>query len=360
MSRLDKENDFFGICKTISGNLNKNKPSVQARHPHPEPIASFQTRKKEIMQHITLGNHSSTTPQEHKPVHSRFKTRTQAQEEKVRNAILIDDDSEDNVETQKELEKLKEKHARQKENLEKMHRHLTNSVVSGKRIAVLDLEEISPQGNGEVNKVQKLNSMQSNIVPTKSVFKSELTPYKPVKGTKKELTPIVAIDCEMVNCEGNIHALARCSIVDYNGHVLFDQIIKPKWRVTNYLTWVSGITPAKLKNAGTYDHHIGEILDILKNRIIIGHSIKNDFDALNFYPDKKYVRDLVQYKGLKVNGKVVGLKIMTEKFLGMHIQDGQHNSVEDARATMALYRMVEKTWEDQLKSPTYDSLLKKS
>jgi len=81
---------------------------------------------------------------------------------------------------------------------------------------------------------------------------------------------------------------------------------------------------------------------------------------LNFYPDKKYVRDLVQYKGLKVNGKVVGLKIMTEKFLGMHIQDGQHNSVEDARATMALYRMVEKTWEDQLKSPTYDSLLKKS
>ncbi len=87
----------------------------------------------------------------------------------------------------------------------------------------------------------------------------------------------------MVNCEGGIHALARCSIVDYNGHVLFDQIIKPKWRVTNYLTWVSGMTPARMQNAKGYDYYADEILSILKGRRIIGHSIRNDFDVTTQY-----------------------------------------------------------------------------
>jgi len=84
----------------------------------------------------------------------------------------------------------------------------------------------------------------------------------------------------MVMVEGYIHELARCSIVDYNGHVLFDEMIKPKGKITNYLTWVSGITPSNLKGAKSFDDHKTEILDILKGRTIVGHSLKNDFEVL--------------------------------------------------------------------------------
>ena len=81
----------------------------------------------------------------------------------------------------------------------------------------------------------------------------------------------------MVLVRGNIHELARCSIVDYDGKVLFDKLIMPKGKILNYLTWVSGITPESLKDAKPYEAYQTEILDILKGRIIVGHTIKKDF-----------------------------------------------------------------------------------
>ena len=62
-------------------------------------------------------------------------------------------------------------------------------------------------------------------------------------------TPIVAIDCEMVEVNRNGDGLARASIVNYNGHVLYDKFIKPEGIITDYRTWVSGVTPASMKNA---------------------------------------------------------------------------------------------------------------
>ena len=38
----------------------------------------------------------------------------------------------------------------------------------------------------------------------------------------KGITPLVAIDCEMVECETNLSVLARISIVNYDGHVILD------------------------------------------------------------------------------------------------------------------------------------------
>ena len=56
----------------------------------------------------------------------------------------------------------------------------------------------------------------------------------------------------MVQCENNSSELARVSIVNYNGHVLIDSFVRPNKKITNYLTWVSGITFAKIKDAPFY------------------------------------------------------------------------------------------------------------
>ena len=83
----------------------------------------------------------------------------------------------------------------------------------------------------------------------------------------------------MVRVEGNIQALARLSIVNYDGHVLFDNNIKPEKRVVDYLTWVSGIKPHHLVNSHPFSHYKEKVFDMLKDAILVGHSLKIDCEV---------------------------------------------------------------------------------
>ena len=63
-------------------------------------------------------------------------------------------------------------------------------------------------------------------------------------------TDVVAIDCEMVGVgPGRESGLARCSLVDLHGTVLYDQFIRPEGEITDYRTPVSGITPRHMEQA---------------------------------------------------------------------------------------------------------------
>lgn len=149
------------------------------------------------------------------------------------------------------------------------------------------------------------------------------------------ITPIVAIDCEMVltkarNDFKQKHELARLSIVNYNGHILFDEFIKPKNKVINYLTWVSGVTREKVENSKYYEFHHDKIMDILRDKIIIGHTLKSDYEALNYFPNPKKNRDLKTFKIFQENGnKILSLKKMAMAFLNIDIQKAEHSSVTD-------------------------------
>lgn len=62
---------------------------------------------------------------------------------------------------------------------------------------------------------------------------------------------IVGMDCEMVGVglSGKTSVLARCSIVDYDGNVLYDKHVRPVEKVTDFRTHVSGIRSRSLKKA---------------------------------------------------------------------------------------------------------------
>lgn len=66
---------------------------------------------------------------------------------------------------------------------------------------------------------------------------------------------IVAMDCEMVGTgpEGHFSELARCSVLNYDGEVLYDQYIQPSHPVTNYRTRWSGIRKQHLKHAVPFE-----------------------------------------------------------------------------------------------------------
>jgi len=210
--------------------------------------------------------------------------------------------------------------------------------------------------NGEAKKKKQAESTE-RVFP----FMSSLNPPQ---DSFNGITPIVAIDCEMVMVEGNRHEVARISIVNYHNHVLFDEFIKPKGKITNYLTWVSGITYKKICNKETIDYHKAKLLKILQGRKIVGHTLRSDFQALHelelFVADKD-VRDISKCRFLNPDGKVMSLKRMTEHFLSLDIQpeNQSHDSVEDARAAMALFRKFESKWELEIKSQNYQ-LIKNS
>ena len=47
------------------------------------------------------------------------------------------------------------------------------------------------------------------------------------------------------------------------------------------------------------------------------------------------------------SGRTPSLKNLAAKYLGLTIQEGEHNSVEDARAALNLYLMFRKEWESK-------------
>ncbi|KAI9472213.1 MAG: hypothetical protein EXX96DRAFT_455889, partial [Benjaminiella poitrasii] len=69
-------------------------------------------------------------------------------------------------------------------------------------------------------------------------------------GEAAKVGKYVAIDCEMVGVgPGGIDsALARVSIVNYNGAVVLDCYVKPQEKVTDYRTKVSGIEPHHIES----------------------------------------------------------------------------------------------------------------
>ncbi|KAG9460588.1 hypothetical protein GDO78_020823, partial [Eleutherodactylus coqui] len=95
----------------------------------------------------------------------------------------------------------------------------------------------------EAQKTAKPLNQQHNPL---SEYESGFSPAVSVSSYK-----MVAIDCEMVGTglKGRDSALARCSIVNYQGDVMYDNYIKPTRPVTDYRTRWSGIQRKHLVNA---------------------------------------------------------------------------------------------------------------
>jgi RNA exonuclease 4 len=170
----------------------------------------------------------------------------------------------------------------------------------------------------------------------------------------------VAVDCEMVGIgpePNRDSALARVSLVNFHGHQVYDSYVQMprKIEVTDYRTAVSGIEPKHLRTdvARPFDEVREDLKTLLAGRILVGHAVKNDLDVLILKHDKRFIRDTSKFSKFRaiasVPGRTPGLKWLADKLLGVEIQTGAHSSVEDARATMALYRLEKPAFEKEIR-----------
>ncbi len=156
--------------------------------------------------------------------------------------------------------------------------------------------------------------------------------------------------------------------MDYELNCLFDMHVRPNEgvKVTDYRTKVTGITrdTYRYKKSVSFAQAVAKAKELLSGKTIVGHALHNDFQALGILPNADHgfdeertkVRDTQQYKGLRptAKGGVEGqipqkghssLRGLAQHWLGERIQEGTHDSVEDARVAMRLYKLKERGWE---------------
>ncbi|RKF71450.1 RNA exonuclease 4 [Golovinomyces cichoracearum] len=158
---------------------------------------------------------------------------------------------------------------------------------------------------------------------------------------KVEIGKYVGVDCEMVGVgKRDMSVLARISIVNFHGIQVYDSYVKPREFVTNWRSDVSGITPKKMMHAREFTEVQANVAAIIKNRIVVGHALWNDFRVLELTHPKKDTRDTSLFAGFRQisHSNSPSLKVLAKKVLGLDIQSGQHSSIEDARATMFIFR----------------------
>lgn len=157
-----------------------------------------------------------------------------------------------------------------------------------------------------------------------------------------EIGKYIAIDCEMVGVGpgGHESALARVSVVDFHGRQVYDSYVKPKERVTNWRTAVSGISQKSMRFARDFEEVQKDVDKLLQGRILIGHDIKHDLEALILSHPAREIRDTAKYPPFRKygNGRKPALRLLAQQILSVEIQDGAHSSIEDARVTMLLFR----------------------
>jgi RNA exonuclease 4 len=115
---------------------------------------------------------------------------------------------------------------------------------------------------------------------------------------------------------------------------------------------VSGIRPCNLKEGRPFREVQADVATFLRGRVVVGHSVHKDLSVLGISHPWSAIRDsaaLVKFKRAE-DGSTPSLKELSSRILGVDIQMGEHSSVEDARASMLLFRHEKEAFEAQWRS----------
>ncbi|KDD76560.1 hypothetical protein H632_c181p0 [Helicosporidium sp. ATCC 50920] len=150
-----------------------------------------------------------------------------------------------------------------------------------------------------------------------------------------------------VGAGGRVSVAARVCMVDASGSILLDTFVRPLEPVTDLRTAVSGVREEHLSQAPALAQVRPVVASLLQNRLLVGHALRNDLEALGLSHPRKRTRDTTAYPPFLdgAKGRARPLKALAQEELGLEIQTGEHSPVEDARAALYLYLKHRRSWE---------------
>lgn len=176
---------------------------------------------------------------------------------------------------------------------------------------------------------------------------------------------IIALDTEFVavrqpeievNSEGEretirpiVYALARVSVVRGSGEdeglPFIDDYIASKEPIVDYLTNYSGIVHGDLDRRISKRHLVSLKVAYKKLWMLLnlgckflGHGLKQDFRVTNIHVPKAQVIDTIEFFFVKARLRKLSLAFLAWYLLKEDIQLETHDSIEDARTALKLYR----------------------
>ncbi|KAJ1454274.1 ribonuclease H-like domain-containing protein [Pelagophyceae sp. CCMP2097] len=167
--------------------------------------------------------------------------------------------------------------------------------------------------------------------------------HKGSKGGAAQATAALALDCEFVGDEYDGNLLASVCVVNELGETVYFALVRQDpAAVADYRTHVSGVTKASLASpeARDFDAVRFEVLALLRGRIVVGHAVHNDFDALRMEHPQSATRDTSTFGPFRhARGGARRLKSLAAEELGMEIQvrGAPHSPQDDAIVSMFLY-----------------------
>lgn len=211
----------------------------------------------------------------------------------------------------------------------------------------------SPNGVADIENILNIRNLSiNNEIQFSKKTSSTKRPRPRVYST--ELTDCLGLDCEFVGtgAGGKEHMLARVSIVNERGEVVLDSYVKPQKDVIDYRTKISGIRPELMDSGQDFSSVRETVKLMIHGRILVGHALKNDMLVLNLRHPRHMTRDTSRYNPIARRIRALGtpsLKNLAKLILGEEIQNGIHDSVQDATATMKIYLIFQDEWEKSLK-----------
>ncbi|KAK7049364.1 poly(A)-specific ribonuclease [Paramarasmius palmivorus] len=144
-------------------------------------------------------------------------------------------------------------------------------------------------------------------------------------------------------------SLARVSVLRGNGAKegvpFIDDHIHTSEAIVDYLTEFSGIRfgdldPLQSPHTLTPLKVVYKKLRLLVDRgcIFIGHGLSKDFRIINIFVPPHQVIDTVDLYFLKARQRRLSLRFLSWFVLGQNIQTDTHDSIEDARSALQLYK----------------------
>lgn len=130
----------------------------------------------------------------------------------------------------------------------------------------------------------------------------------------------------------------RIAVLDEEGKLILSEFFRPKGRVVDYLTAITGLTERSFAEvAKTIEDILPQFLQTIHGTIIVGHDLVNDLsvlrvvhqefiDTVSLYPDRR---------GLPFKTK---LKALALSLLKLPIQYGFHDPAEDALVVLKLVK----------------------
>lgn len=224
--------------------------------------------------------------------------------------------------------------------------------------------EVQPNPRREERKNRRSKGGKKNNNSTnnrRGKRSSKATSTKPHDAPMQKRDMYFALDCEMVGVgpEGLDSVLARLSIINWDNELVFDTYVKVEKTVTDYRTFVSGIRQEDIESesALTLEEAQYQAFKILKGKILIGHGLENDLKVIGICHPWCDIRDTATYQPY-MRQAIVGkgetpmfrprrLRDLAWETLGKQIQvmGVAHSPIEDAIASMDLYKVVRTHWE---------------